>query len=109
MTRTTNLVSGTKERTKDELDELMQFARFGLNDEEQIEGDIIYQIRKWKETKGKIMDLTRAYSAEEVRITPHMILVVILIGVFFRGKSQLLLLIADLRALHAKTEFYVRR
>ena len=44
----------------------MQFSRFGLKDEEQIEGDIIYQIRKWKNTKGRIMDLTRAYSAEEV-------------------------------------------
>ena len=60
-------VAGTKDRTKDELDELMQFSRFGLNDEDQIESDIVYQIRKWKNTKGKIMDLTRAYSAEEVR------------------------------------------
>ncbi|XP_003737264.1 leukocyte elastase inhibitor [Galendromus occidentalis] len=60
------LYFGTKDRTKDELDELMQFARFGLNDEEHIESDIIYQIRKWKNTKGEIMDLTRAYSAEDI-------------------------------------------
>ncbi|OQR74401.1 serine protease inhibitor A3K-like [Tropilaelaps mercedesae] len=63
------LYFGAAGTTKGELDKVLQFSRYGLANEEKIVYEIAYVIHKWKQTKGEIMDLTRAYSSDQASMS----------------------------------------